>query len=229
VNNKKIDFFYYCKIKYYNIIKEMSDKYIEHSTGSLEFSVYHFHHNREPFYILFIKNDTKIYIEKIDPHSHRNKYIEEIVMPFDEMIKNENIKKFYDMSVMLANTNKIIYYNTMGVETRQLVCFYDTDSDSEYEDENEDKDEKNKKVKVKLIRHWFIICDFIWKNLRVSKERKCYYNMDPFTYEYNVNTEKEINQFMNIFNAFAKYHSIYSNIENMIITNYNINNVIQTP
>jgi len=214
----------------------MSDKYIGHSTGSLEFSAYHFHHNREPYYILFIKNDTKIYIEKIDPHSHRNKYIEEIVMPFDEMIKNENIKKFYDMSIMLSDTNKIIYYNTMAIETRQLVCPYDTDSDSEYEnededrdedgDKNEDKDDKNKKVKVKIIRHWFIICDFIWKNLRVSKERKCYYNMNPFTYEYNVNTEKEINQFMNMFNNFTKYHTIYSNIENMILTNYNNKNVI---
>jgi len=194
----------------------MSDKYTEHNTNLLEFSTYHFHHNREPFYILFIKNDTKIYIEKLDPHSHRNKYIEEIVIPFDEMIKNENIKKFYDMSVMLANTNKIIYYNTIGVETGQLVCPYDTDSDNDSEDENKDKENK-----IKVIRNWCIISDFIWKNLRVSKERKCYYNMNPFTYEYNVNTEEEINKFMNMFNTFAKYHGIYPDIENMIIADYN--------
>jgi hypothetical protein len=194
----------------------MSDKYTEYNTELLEFSSYHFHHNREPFYILFIKNDTKIYIEKLDPHSHRNKYIEEIVIPFDEMIKNENIKKFYDMSVMLANTNKIIYYNTIGVETGQLVCPYDTDSDNDSEDENKDKENK-----IKVIRNWCIISDFIWKNLRVSKERKCYYNMNPFTYEYNVNTEEEINKFMNMFNTFAKYHGIYPDIENMIIADYN--------
>jgi len=201
----------------------MSNKYTEHNTELLEFSAYHFHHNREPFYILFIKNGTKIYIEKLDPHSHRGKYVEEIVMPFDEMIKNENIKKFYDMSVMLANTNKIIYYNTIGVETRQLVCFYDTDSEDEDEDEYEDKNEdKNKNKKIKVIRHWCIVCDCIWKNLRVSKEDKCYYNMNPLTYEYNVNTEEEINKFINWFNAFAKYDGIYSNIENMIINNYNI-------
>lgn len=204
----------------------MSDKYLAYSTGSIEFSAYHFHHNREPYYILFIKNDKKIYIEKIDPHSHRNKYIEEIVMPFDEMVKNESLKKFYDMSVMLANTNKIIYYNTIGVETGQLVCPYDTDSEDE--DKDEDKDEE-KNLKVKVHRHWCIICDFIWKNLRVSKKDKCYYNMDPFTYEYNVNTEKEINNFLNMFNTFAKYHVIYPEIENMIIANYNINHVIQTP
>jgi hypothetical protein len=192
----------------------MSNKYTEHNTELLEFSTYHFHHNREPFYILFIKNGTKIYIEKLDPHSHRNKYIEDIVMPFDEMIKNENIKKFYDMSVMLTNTNKIIYYNTIGVETGQIVCPYDTDS----EDEDEDK---NKETKIKIVRYWCINCDFIWKNLRVSKERKCYYNMNPFTYEYNVNTEEEINKFMNMFNTFAKYHGIYPDIENMIIADYN--------
>jgi hypothetical protein len=201
----------------------MSNKYTEYNTELLEFSAYHFHHNREPFYILFIKNDTKIYIEKLDPHSHRNKYIEEIVIPFDEMIKNENIKKFYDMSVMLANTNKIIYYNTIGVETGQLVCPYDTDSDNDSEDENKDKEKK-----IKVIRNWCIISDFIWKNLRVSKERKCYYNMNPFTYEYNVNTEEQINKFLNRFNNFAKYHGIYPSIENMIIADYNNKSLIQT-
>ena len=191
----------------------MSDNYIEHNTELLEFSAYHFHHNREPFYILFIKNDTKIYIEKIVPHSHRNKYIEEIVMPFDEMVKNANIKKFYDMAVMLVNTNKIIYYDTIGVETGQLVCTYDTDSE----------DEEGREV---VLRHWCIICDCIWKNLRVSKEDKCYYNMNPFKYEYNVNTEEEINKFLNRFNTFAKYYKIYPEIENMIIANYNNKNVI---
>jgi len=189
----------------------MSDNYIEHSAGSLEFSGYHFHHNREPFYILFIKNDTKIYIEKIVPHSYRNKYVEEIVMPFNEMLKNVSLKKFYDMAVMLVNTNKIIYYDTIGVETGQLVSTYDTDSEDEEE---------------KVIRHWCINCDCIWKNLRVSKGDKCYYNINPFTYEYNVNTEEEINQFLNRFNTFAKYYKIYPEIENMIIANYNNNNVI---
>jgi len=29
----------------------------------------------------------------------------------------------------------------------------------------------------KVIRNWCIISNFIWKKLRVSKERKCYYNM----------------------------------------------------
>jgi hypothetical protein len=52
--------------------------------------------------------------------------------------------------------------------------------------------------------------------------------MNPFTYEYNVNTEEEINKFMNMFNTFAKYHGIYPDIENMIIADYNNKNVIQT-
>jgi hypothetical protein len=210
----------------------MSDNYIEHKTDILECSAYHFHHNREPFYILFIKNGTKIYIEKIDPHSHRNKYIEEIVMPFDEMIKNENIKKFYDMSIMLANTNKIIYYNTIGVETGQLVCPYDTDSDhdSDYDNDSDNDNEykqknKDKEKKIKTTRNWCIISDFIWKNLRVSVKGKCYYNINPFTYEYNVNTEEEINKFLNRFDNFAKYNNIYPEIEDMIISNYNIKNI----
>ena len=200
----------------------MATNFVEHITELLEFSAYHFHHNRDPFYILFIKNDKKIYIEKIDPHSSRNKYIEEIVMSFDEMVKNVNLKKFYDMAVMLVNTNKTIYYNTIGLKTKQIVCPYDTDS----EEENEDQYKKEEIV----LRHWCINSDFIWKNLRVSKSEyyNCYYNINPFTYEYNVNTEKEINQFINRFNTFAKYYNIYPAIENMITANYNINHIIQT-
>lgn len=127
---------------------------------------------------------------------------------------------------MLANTNKIIYYNTIGVETGQLVCPYDTDSEDEDEDKNKDND-KDKDKKIKVIRHWCINCDCIWKNLRVSKEDKCYYNINPFTYEYNVNTEEEINKFLNRFNNFAKYNKIYSEIENMIIANYNYKQTVK--
>lgn len=187
----------------------MTTNYIEHSTESLEFSGYHFHHNREPFYILFIKNDKKIYIEKLEPHSHRNKYVGEIVMHYDEMLKDECLKKFYDLAVMLVNTDKTIYYDTIGVETGQLVCPYDTDSEG-------------KEGEEVVLRHWCINCDCNWKNLRVSKKDKCYYNMNPFTYEYNVSTEKEINQFMKRFNAFVKYNNIYPKIENMIIANYKL-------
>ena len=45
--------------------------------------------------------------------------------------------------------------------------------------------------------------------------------MNPFTYEYKVNTDKEINSFMNSFNAFAKYNEISPFIENIIVANYN--------
>ena len=193
----------------------ISSEYIEYSTGSLQLSAYHFHHNREPFIIMFAKKDSIIYLEKIDPHSNRHKYVNEIVMPFDEMVKNENLKKFYDMSVMMVNTDKTIYYDTIGVETGQLVDNYDN-----YDSYSEDEECEERKI---VLRHWCINCDTNWKNLRVSKQTyyNCYYNMNPHTYEYNVNTDKEINNFMSSFNAWAKYNYVPSFIENIIVANYN--------
>jgi hypothetical protein len=186
-----------------------SSEYIEYSAGSLQFSAYHLHHNREPFIIMFIKKDKNIYIEMINPHTHRHKYVQEIVMPFELMEKNENLKKFYDMSVMMVNTFDVIYYDKIGIETGQLVSNYDTDSEGEEEEI--------------VLRRWCINCDCVWKNLRVSKKAdyNCYYNMNPFSYEYNLNTDKEINNFMFSFDAFAKYNKVCPFIENIIVANYN--------
>ena len=214
------------------------EEFVEHSVGSLQFSAYHFHHNREPYYILFIRvmseegeangnSEDKIYIEKIDTHSHRNKYVNDIVMPFSVMESNANLKKYYDMSVMLVNTDKSVYYDTRGLYSKRLIQTYDTDSDSDDSDYEEDSDGAgtiNKKEKTKRsVRRWCISCDTVWKNLRVSKNTyiNCYYNINPFTYEYKMGTEKEINQFISLFNNFTKYTSIPSAIEKEIIANYN--------
>ena len=65
------------------------------------------------FYLLFItKNKTQIYIELLDTSTKRNKfkYISDITMSFDDMAKNERLKKYYDLSVMLARNSNIIYY-----------------------------------------------------------------------------------------------------------------------
>jgi hypothetical protein len=190
-----------------------SSEYIEYSTGSLQCSAYHFHHNHEPFIIMFAMKDKNIYIEMINPHTQRHKYVQEIVMPFEFMEKNENfhlLKKFYDMSIMMVNKPDIIYYDTIGIETKQLVSTYDTYSEGEEDEEI-------------VLRRWFIDCDCVWKNLRVSNKATydCYYNMNPLTYEYNVNTDKEINNFMDSFNAFAKYNKVSPFIENIIVANYN--------
>ena len=203
---------------------------IEYDIGSLQFSAYHFHHNREPYYVMFIKNGDLIYIELIHTHSHRNKYVYDVVMPFEVMESNANLKKYYDMSIMLVNTDKSIYYDTKGWNSKYLISTYDTDSDSN-EEESEDEQEagssevkKVKKEKVKRsIRHWCINCDTIWKNLRVSKQNilNCYYNIDPFTYEYKLNNEKYINSFISNFDSFAKYTSIPQEIVKEITTNYN--------
>ena len=205
------------------------EEFVEHSVGSLQFSAYHFHHNREPYYILFIrvmseasgaseangKGEDKIYIEKIDTHSHRNKYVNDIVMPLSVMESNANLKKYYDMSVMLVNTDKSVYYDTRGLYSKRLIQTYDTDSDS-------DDDEEKEKTK-RSVRRWCISCDTVWKNLRVSKNSyfNCYYNINPYEYEYKMGTEKEINQFISLFNSFAKYSNIPSAIEKEIIANYN--------
>ena len=192
---------------------------IQHTSDKLVFSCYYYHHNRNPFYFMFIRNDKNIYIERINEHTKRNKYVDDIVMPFDDMMKNECLKKYYDMSLMLANNSETIYYDTHGVNSKQLITTYDTDSE---DDEDDEDDEKIKKKKSVNIRHWCISSDFVWKNMRVSKATNlnCYYNIDPFTFEYNINTEKEINSFMRAINSFAEYNGISSNVKNEIITNY---------
>jgi len=188
----------------------VAEEFVEHNTGEIELSAYHFHHNRSPFLILFSKKGKNIYIEKVDPHSYRGKYVNEIVMPFEELEKNESLKKFYDMSVIMVNTDKSVYYDNIGLETKQLVPNYDTDSE----------DEEGEEV---VLRHWCINCDTNWKNLRVSKtvHLNCYFNMNPLTYEYNVNTEKQINNFIRNFNAFAKYNNVCPTVKNEIVAKYN--------
>ena len=203
---------------------------VEHSAGELEFSAYHFHHNRVPFYILFIRKGNMIYVEKIDEHSHRNKYVNDIVMPIEVLESNKSLKKYYEMAVMLVNTDKTIYYDSLGFDSKRLISTYDTDSEDEgYEDEDSDGDEIKKKEaepkpKVKRpIRHWCINSDTVWKNMRVSTPDyyNCYYNIDPFTYEYNVSTDTKISQFIINFDAWAKYNNIPQMIEDAITANYN--------
>jgi hypothetical protein len=206
----------------------------EHDAGSLEFSAYHYHHNREPYYILFIRimseageageaGEAKVYIEKIDTHSHRNKYVNEVVMPFAVMESNEKLKKYYDMSVMLKNTGNKVYYDKVGMYSKSLINTYDTDSDSSDSDDGSDSSKKTEKKPKRSQRNWAICCDKVWKNMRVSPNNhtlNCYYNINPLTNEYKVDTEKKINSFLAHFNNFTKYTSIPSAIEKEIVANY---------
>ena len=209
---------------------------VEHSAKDLQFSAYHFHHNRVPFYLLFIKKGNMIYVEKIDEHSHRNKYVNDVVMPIEVLESNKSLKKYYDMAVMLVNTDKTIYYDSLGFDSKRLISTYDTDSEDEgYEDEDSDGDGGDDEIKKKEpkpepkpkvkrpIRHWCINSDIVWKNMRVSTPDyyNCYYNIDPFTYEYNVSTDREISQFFINFDAWAKYNNIPQMIEDAITANYN--------
>lgn len=177
-----------------NVVEE-STRFVEHPIGDLEFSAYKYHHNRNPYFILFIKNGSNIYIEMINEYTHRHKMVDEIVMPFEVMEKNENLKRYYDLSVKMLNTRKNIYYDTVGVETKHLIQTYDTDSETEEDEETQ-------------IRQWCINCDCVWKNLRVSKDHNIYYNMNPFTYSYDVNTGEAVEAFMRSFDAFAKYSRV---------------------
>ena len=189
-----------------NVVEESAQfqRFVEHPIGYLEFSAYKYHHNRNPYCILFIKCDSNVYIEMINDYTHRHKIVTEIVMPFEVMEKNEYLKRYYDLSVRMVNTRKSIYYDTVGVETKHLIQTYDTDSDT-------DEDEEKK------IRRWAINCDCVWKNLRVSKNHNIYYNMNPFTYSYDVNTGGEIEGFMRTFDAFAKYNLVPPAIEAEIL------------
>ena len=204
---------------------------VEHSAGELEFSAYHFHHNRVPFYILFIRKGNMIYIEKIDEHSHRNKYVKDVVMPFEVMESNASLKKYYDMAVMLVNTDKTIYYDPIGVDSKLLISTYDTDSEDEgFEEEDSEGDgcgeikkKKEPKPKVKRsVRYWCINSDIVWKNMRLSTPDyyNCYYNINPFTYEYKISTDRTINTFISHFDAWAKYSNIPQMIEDTITANY---------
>ena len=220
--------------------EQSDDVYIAHPIGSLEFSAFHYHSNRNPFYVLFIKKGSTVYIEMMNDYTRRHKIVNDIVMPFDVMEKNDNLKKLYDLSVMMVNTDKEIYYDTIGIATKRLIQTYDTDTDSEdyssdeyEEDSNVSEEEKVKaraeaKAKAKaekpkpVIRHWCISCDTVWKNLRVSKsdQLNCYYNVNPFTYEYNMDSEKNIDGFMRSFDAFIKYNNVPRAIEEEIVANY---------
>ena len=177
-----------------NVVEHPS-RFVEHPIGDLEFSAYKYHHNRNPYFVLFIKNGSNIYIEMINEYTHRHKMVDEIVMPFEVMKKNENLTMYYDLSVKMLNTRKNIYYDTVGVETKHLIQTYDTDSDTEEDEETQ-------------IRQWCINCDCVWKNLRVSKDHNIYYNMNPFTYSYDVNTDGAVEAFLRSFDAFAKYSRV---------------------
>lgn len=196
-----------------------NSEFIPYNDKTLEFSAYHFHHNREPFLILFVKDNEgtggkpNIYIERIDSHTCRKGITMEVVMPFDVMKQNPNLKKFYDMSVMLVNTvNTVnnVYYDTKGIETRDMVPTCD---ESEYQ---------------KTYRHWCISCDIVWKNMRVSQSGSsdsfnpnCYFKINPFNYNYISDTEEKISDFMKKINAFVKYDGgVPRLIESAIVANY---------
>jgi hypothetical protein len=194
-------------------------KFIPYNDKTLEFSAYHFHHNRVPFIILFVKDNegtggkANIYIERIDSHTCRKGITMEVVMPFDVMKQNPNLKKFYDMSVMLVNTENNVYYDTKGIETRDMVPTCDESEYDEYQ---------------KTYRHWCISCDTVWKNMRVSQSDSsdsfnpnCYFKINPFNYNYISDTEEKISDFMKKINAFVKYDGgVPRLIESAIVANY---------
>lgn len=224
-------------------IKTIADdngyEFEEYPVGSLEFSAYHYHSNRNPFYIMFIKDGSKggsnIYVEMMNEYTRRHKIIDNIVMPFDVLEKNENLKKMYDLSLMMVNTDKTIYYDKSGMSIKQLVQTYDTDSedcgDSEdCEDCEADATEAKKEKAVKPskplglpLKQWCMSCDTVWKSLRVSKSYayfNCYFSINPFTYSYNADTQKNINGFIKSFNSFIMYNKPSPAIEAEIVANY---------
>jgi hypothetical protein len=138
---------------------------------------------------------------------------------------------------MMVNTDKTIYYDKSGMSIKQLVQTYDTDSDEEgcedHEDCNEedcdsDDCEATKEAKAPKplglpLKQWCMSCDTVWKNLRVSKSYayfNCYFSINPFTYSYNADTQKNINGFIESFDSFIKYNMPPPAIEAEIVANY---------
>ena len=154
----------------------------------------------------------------MNEYTRRRKIIDNIVMPFDVLEKNDNLKKMYDLSLMMVNTYKTIYYDKTGMSIKQLVQTYDTDS----EDLDEEADATEGK-EAEAAKHWCMSCDTVWKNLRVSKSYayfNCYYSIDPFTFPYNVDTQENIDGFIKSFNSFIQYDKPPSAIEAEIVANY---------
>jgi len=178
----------------------------------------------------------------MNEYTRRQKIIDNIVMPFDVLEKNENLKKMYDLSLMMVNTYQTIYYDKTGMSIKRLVQTYDTDSEDledcdsiieEDEDDEEAKTKKEAKAAAKSqkperplglpLKHWCISCDTVWKSLRVSKSYayfNCYYSIDPFTFSYDVDRQKNIGGFIKCFNSFIRYNKPSPAIEAEIVANY---------
>ena len=168
----------------------------------------------------------------MNEYTRRRKIIDNIVMPFDVLEKNENLKKMYDLSLMMVNTYQTIYYDKTGMSIKQLVQTYDTDSDDheDHEDHDsvieEDKEAKPQKPERPLglpLKHWCTSCDTVWKSLRVSKSYayfNCYYSIDPFTFSYDVDTQKNIDGFIKCFDSFIRYNKPSPAIEAEIVANH---------
>jgi hypothetical protein len=144
---------------------------------------------------------------------------------------------------MMVNTDKTIYYDKSGMSIKQLVQTYDTDSE-DHEDHEDcedcedcdeeacDSDEEATEAKVVAkapkplglpLKQWCMSCDTVWKNLRVSKSYayfNCYFSINPFTYSYNADTQKNINGFIKSFDSFIKYNKPPPAIEAEIVANY---------
>jgi len=103
-------------------------------------------------YFLFIKYKNNIYIDV--------KNVGSIVMPFEEMLKNQKLKMYYDLSLLFVkDKHKIV--EKLNEDGSQI---WDAEITDIY----------------KGRRNWYVDCAYILNDEVKTDKQYCYYEMSPF-------------------------------------------------
>jgi hypothetical protein len=103
-------------------------------------------------YFLFIKCKNNIYIDV--------KNVGSIVMPFEEMLKNQKLKMYYDLSLLFVK------------DKNKIVEKISEDGSSIWDAEITDI--------YKGRRNWYVDCAYILNDEVKTDKQYCYYEIDPF-------------------------------------------------
>jgi len=103
-------------------------------------------------YFLFIKCKNNIYIDV--------KNVGSIVMPFEEMLKNQKLKMYYDLSLLFVK------------DKNKIVEKFSEDGNPIWDAEITDI--------YKGRRNWYVDCAYILNDEVKTDKQYCYYEIDPY-------------------------------------------------
>jgi hypothetical protein len=103
-------------------------------------------------YFLFIKCKNNIYIDV--------KNVGSIVMPFEEMLKNQKLKMYYDLSLLFVK------------DKNKIVEKFSEDGSPIWDAEITDI--------YKGRRNWYVDCAYILNDEVKTDKQYCYYEIDPY-------------------------------------------------